>query len=749
MNKMKKLISALAIVSVVFLTAGTVQAADFDNGTGDGLWSTAANWDNGSVPDNSDVRIGNGSTGWRTCTISNFVATASRVRIGEDAGGTLNLVDGGTLTTASDDVRVGYDKAAGILNLVSGEMNVGKDLEIGQDNAGTLTMTSGTITVRDDLEIGKSYAGIFTMNGGTVVLNDTFENNSVIRVYASGSLNIHGGTVSAPQLNMSGSALIDLWHDGELFIEDISTNQLAAFVDDGNILGNRLTNKLNIVWGIVDPGTTNAVTNATITAIDCVPNLAGLSTNEAADVLAEFGYIVGTITEGTAPDGITGLVAAQVPVAGTAPLTPGSAINLVIQEAGEVPDVVGLAYAVATNLIVQSGYVVGAVVETYVFEATPGLVTEQIPAAGTEIDPGEPVHIYINEQQALPTIIVGQSSGDWMDSVIWDLGVIPERETQNYEVQINAGFINTLSDFVANRRLHIGQNGTGIAQLDIMNGGHYVGFNDYVCVGWSQDAVLNVYTGGILEARKALRIGWNGSSATINIDGGTVSVANDWMSLGNSDRTNAVTGLPFESEINIKNGGSLLIHHFRDRDEANDIDYDLGVVNLAEGTLATIGTDTTAIEDRLASGIIVMAPGYSALKSVIDGNYTLTGVMAGYSSWATNYGVGAGTNDYDGDLANNLSEYAFNGNPTNGAITGVSPKLVNNNGVMEYTYPMRAGDDTLTYTVETSTNLLVDAWTDIGSFVLGTNVIAGDYSEVTNLISTVDDQSFIRTKVVQ
>ena len=61
--------------------------------------------------------------------------------------------------------------------------------------------------------------------------------------------------------------LIDLWQDGELFISDTSSNQLDSAIENARILGNRLTNNLDIVWGIVDPGTTNAVTNATITAI--------------------------------------------------------------------------------------------------------------------------------------------------------------------------------------------------------------------------------------------------------------------------------------------------------------------------------------------------------------------------------------------------------------------------------------------------------------------------------------------------
>ena len=124
----------------------------------------------------------------------------------------------------------------------------------------------------------------------------------------SGTVMIYeGGTISAGGLEMGpGDALIDIWQDGELFIDNVDSNELVTFIADGKIIGNRLTNNLDLIWGIVDPGTTNAVTNATITAIDSIPNLAGLSPDDAADVLAVFGYIVGTTTEGTAPGGITG-----------------------------------------------------------------------------------------------------------------------------------------------------------------------------------------------------------------------------------------------------------------------------------------------------------------------------------------------------------------------------------------------------------------------------------------------------------
>ncbi len=213
---MKKLLLLFMIVGLV----SSANAVDFIE-TGDGLWDTAANWSDAAVPTSgSDVKISNLGTGNATVAIGPGVnAMTSRLRVGYDGGGTINMT-GGTLTTAADDLRLGWNSGAGTLNLVAGIVDIWKDLEIGQGGVGTLTMTSGAITVHDDLEIGQALggnAGLFNLNAGTVILDNAFEGDSHLRLYATGLLHF-GGT---------GSGTVQVFGDDK--------NNIQGYIDAGLI----------------------------------------------------------------------------------------------------------------------------------------------------------------------------------------------------------------------------------------------------------------------------------------------------------------------------------------------------------------------------------------------------------------------------------------------------------------------------------------------------------------------------------
>jgi len=122
-------------------------------------------------------------------------------------------------------------------------------------------------------------------------------------------------------------------------------------------------------------------------------------------------------------------------------------------------------------------------------------------------------------------------------------------------------------------------------------------------------------------------------------------------------------------------------------------------------------------------------------------------VGTAFDMWATGWGapeVGQGDQDYDGDGANNMLEYGLGGDPVNPAIQGATlPTLTQTGGGLEYVHPVRSDDNTITYTVETRTNLLTGSWTTAGVSPGGTLV------DVTNTIDMVEDAKFIRLKVEQ
>ncbi len=144
--------------------------------------------------------------------------------------------------------------------------------------------------------------------------------------------------------------------------------------------------------------------------------------------------------------------------------------------------------------------------------------------------------------------------------------------------------------------------------------------------------------------------------------------------------------------------------------------------------------------------------GNSILGEVDFVNLSFSGApLGGYEGWALNWGVdlGAATDDYDDDGLINVYEYGLGGNPTNPADQGISPEcsIVNADGTnwLGYVYPQLAdSDDSISYHLELSTDLVAGTWTNAGYLVLGTNVANETMHYVTNVVSTVEDQKFIR-----
>jgi hypothetical protein len=97
----------------------------------------------------------------------------------------------------------------------------------------------------------------------------------------------------------------------------------------------------------------------------------------------------------------------------------------------------------------------------------------------------------------------------------------------------------------------------------------------------------------------------------------------------------------------------------------------------------------------------------------------------------------------------NFGEYALGGDPTNSAVKGTSPVFSKSGSGFIYAHPMRSDDGTITYLVETTTNLISGVWTNEGCIAVGTNVTGGTLDFVTNDVGTVEKDKFFRLKVGQ
>ncbi|MGN6554785.1 MAG: hypothetical protein ACTHLW_13835, partial [Verrucomicrobiota bacterium] len=242
-------------------------------------------------------------------------------------------------------------------------------------------------------------------------------------------------------------------------------------------------------------------------------------------------------------------------------------------------------------------------------------------------------------------------------------------------------------------------------------------------------------TGGSLNAAGWLVLGYGaGNSGTLTISNGAVTVGSDlYIGLNGTGEVFLGGGTLSAKSLNLTSGGTL---------------------DISGGTLIINGDATSSLGTYISNAWITANGGAGVLmmnyNTLNAGRTTVWATPAyGYNAWANGWGVllGSISDDYDGDLLNNLGEYALNGNPTNRLDTGSRPTLINASGELFYVYPQRNDDTNLVYLVETSTNLASGVWTSTGYTVTGTNVTGGLYDQVTNQISKDAPATYIRLKM--
>jgi len=177
---------ALSLVSNV-----QAQGATWTDAEGDHLWSTPGNWS--EFPTLAHwAKIRNGLPG---PIIDSEGAVARRVHVGYAEGGALT-VDEGTLVVGTDDLLLGKNGGSGILNMISGTIDVARDFEVGGGDPGIVNMTGGTITVADDFMIPELIASTAEVNldGGTIIINGDLTMRSDGDTM-NGKLNVTAGTL--------------------------------------------------------------------------------------------------------------------------------------------------------------------------------------------------------------------------------------------------------------------------------------------------------------------------------------------------------------------------------------------------------------------------------------------------------------------------------------------------------------------------------------------------------------------------
>lgn len=252
----------ILVLVLVLSLSGTASAYMWwDNDSADQLWATAANWNEGEDGGYGDDTLPDG--GAKVAIIGGLGILADDVHVyintGTDAickklfinrnavhgtifGGTAEngyeavatapvvvTVDGGSLTTTANEIRLGSRPGDyGLLELIAGaisiedgseELQIGefgtgvfnmlggtlkaKDIQISYENAdsgigyGYMNISGGVATLTDDLEIAKKASdegravGALTMSGGSISVNDNFD----VGTKGIGSVLMSGGTI--------------------------------------------------------------------------------------------------------------------------------------------------------------------------------------------------------------------------------------------------------------------------------------------------------------------------------------------------------------------------------------------------------------------------------------------------------------------------------------------------------------------------------------------------------------------------
>jgi hypothetical protein len=134
----------------------------------------------------------------------------------------------------ADDLLLGKNGGEGILNMISGSIDVARDFEVGGGNPGIVNMTGGTITVVDDLEIPET------------------EGNPD----SPAEVHLNGGTISiGGDLHMFEYGLLDITA-GTLIIDGNSASDVQGFIDNRWITAYGGSGTVQLDYDVTNPGQT-------------------------------------------------------------------------------------------------------------------------------------------------------------------------------------------------------------------------------------------------------------------------------------------------------------------------------------------------------------------------------------------------------------------------------------------------------------------------------------------------------------
>jgi hypothetical protein len=191
------------------VTGGATITFTNNNGTGDGKWTTATNWDLGRVPNSTDTVVINGAvvTGSGSSNVTLDSTSPAIAVLSMSGSTTLTITGTGALTTTAGSTATSITISGGTLTA-----NAALTL------SGTLTFSSGTLNGTGNVTLGGS--SLFNFSGGTMSGTGLTKSSGTVTVsgtppvLSGRTLEIaSGGTATmsaASAISFSGAAILTI-----------------------------------------------------------------------------------------------------------------------------------------------------------------------------------------------------------------------------------------------------------------------------------------------------------------------------------------------------------------------------------------------------------------------------------------------------------------------------------------------------------------------------------------------------------
>ncbi|WOO40932.1 hypothetical protein [Rubellicoccus peritrichatus] len=237
-------ISIATSLVLILLTLNNLNAAIWDSGGSNDLWSTAQNWSGDTIPDLAN---------------SAWLNTA----------GDFAQIDANTTAEAFQLIVARHSGATGItLEMTGGTLTTGNVLFVGQyaGSNGTLLMSGGTINAGTELAIAVTGAGSLVMTGGTINVATSFKIGRYSNATAVGQVTLHGGSINCLSFGMNTYSSLDFANGGVLIIDGNESSNVNSHVAAGRITAAGGSGTVDVDYNVTNAGKTTVTTTATVSS---------------------------------------------------------------------------------------------------------------------------------------------------------------------------------------------------------------------------------------------------------------------------------------------------------------------------------------------------------------------------------------------------------------------------------------------------------------------------------------------------